>query len=348
MAVTLDRFPFGVTGSGQAIERYRFENDSSTSVDIITYGGVITSWRHADRNGVIDDIVLGYDTLADYEACQIYMGCIAGRYANRIAHGRFTLDGKHFQLECNNGSHHLHGGSQGLHRMVWQAEIETGPVLVLRHRSEHGAGGYPGTVDFEVRYALDNHNALSIEYRASTDRPTVVNLTSHSYFNLRGDRHAGPGGIMGHRLQVSGSEVLLTDDEGIPIGPPFDVRGSGFDFTEEQPFAMQAAALQSPGLDGYDHCYVLNAGDCCARLYSPESGRRMTVSSSLPGLQVYSAGYVNDCAGRNGAVYGRGGSICLEAQFLPDSPNRPEFPSVELRPGEPWRQHVSYQLKNDL
>ena len=346
MAVTLKRSPFGVTGSGQAIEQFRFENDSATTIDIVTYGGVITSWRHADRNGVFDDIVLGYNTLADYEACQVYMGCIAGRYANRIAYGRFTLDGKHFQLECNHGNHHLHGGSRGLHRMVWRAEVAAGPVLVLRHRSAHGAGGYPGTVDFEVRYALDNHNALSIEYRASTDRPTVVNLTSHAYFNLRGDHHAGPDGVMGHCLQVAASAVLLTDNEGIPTGQPTDVRGSGFDFTEAHPLGAQLAALQSLGLDGYDHCYVLDTGDHCAHLYSPESGRCMAVSSSLPGLQVYSAGYLNHCAGRDGAVYGRGGSICLEAQFLPDSPNRPAFPSVELRPGEPWRQYVSYQLNN--
>lgn len=351
MAVTLNRSPFGVTRDGQAVERFRFQNDCSTSVDILSYGGVLASWRHADCHGQVDDIVLGYDSLQDYEACQIYMGCIAGRYANRIAHGRFTLDGKDYQLECNNNGHHLHGGNHGLHRVVWQGAIEdqeipSNPVLVLNHRSEDMAGGYPGNLDLQVRFTLSDDNTLSIEYLATTDKATVINLTSHGYFNLNGAHQAVANGVTKHQLQVHGSAVLMTDDEGIPVGEPRSVCGSGFDFTAVAEIQGQLGRLHRLGQSGLDHCYVLAGGDQAALLYSPESGRCLSVSATAPGLQVYSAEHVNGCTGRAGIVYGQRGSICLEAQYFPDSPNRPDFPSTVLRPEQVWREKTSYRVWN--
>ncbi len=345
MSVTIEQHRYGVTADGQSVDRYRFSNESATTVDIITFGGILTSWCCADRDGRIDDIVLGYDTLGDYEACEIYMGCIAGRYANRIARGRFELDGHSYTLEQNNNGHHLHGGSQGFHKIVWGARVEPSPapVLVLSHRSKAGSGGYPGELEVQVRYSLSEDNTLSIDYRATADAPTVLSLTSHGYFNLHGHRNAGKDGVLDHSLWLGAEQVLQTDAEGIPTGNPLPVADTGFDFTTALSIAQQISRLNAVrGLDSFDHCYVLNRQDPAAILYNEASGRCMEVSTTMPGLQVYSSGFVSGCVGKQGVVYDRRGSMCLEAQYFPDSPNQPGFPSTTLRPGEVWQERTAY------
>ncbi|MEM7256397.1 MAG: aldose epimerase family protein [Pseudomonadota bacterium] len=345
MTVSIEQSSFGISRSGEPVDRYRLSN-GRVSVDIITYGGIITSWRCPDRHGNVDDIVLGYDTLADYEDCQIYMGCIAGRYANRIADGRFTLHGQSYQLEQNNNGHHLHGGSHGFHKKVWQARTCGGssPAVELSLVSENGAGGYPGNLTVSICYALGTDNSLSIRYRAVTDQPTIINLTSHSYFNLRGHQHAGEDGALAHQLLLNAPHVLAVDSDAIPTGVLDPVAGTAFDFISPRTIAKRI--FDQPGL--YDHCYALNTNKTpAALLHEPVSGRALEVSTSLPGLQLYSAGFVDNCRGRGEVIYGRRGSLCLEAQLFPDAPNQPSFASAELHPDTPWEHCTTYRPTTD-
>lgn len=342
MPLTIEQSPYGITGDGQSVDRYQLGNSAQTLVDIISWGGIISSWVCNDRDGRADNIVLGYDTLAEYEACGIYMGCIAGRYANRIAHGRFALDGHSYQLEQNDGEHHLHGGTCGFHKVVWQTHIDGGdnPSLVLSHRSHDGAGGYPGTLDVSIRYTLNEESALTISYTATSDKPTVVNLTSHSYFNLRGHQFAAEDGVLDHELQLNAHAVVQVDEDAIPTGKVMAISGTPFDFTARQPIGQQLKTRS----DSYDHCYVLDGSEVASILSDPVSGRSMQIRTTLPGMQLYSSGFVDGCRGRAGAVYGRRGAVCLETQLFPDAPNRPSFPSAVLRPGEVWSHSTTYWL----
>lgn len=341
MTVSIEKFAFGVTSGGDTVDRYRLSNATMT-IDVLTFGAIISSWRCPDRHGHNDDIVLGYDSLADYENCEIYMGCVAGRFANRIAGGRFVLDGQPWQLEQNNNGHHLHGGTAGFHKQIWQARIESGtpPRLVLSLTSDHGDGGYPGNLSVEVSYQLSSDNALTISYQAVTDQPTVLNLTSHSYFNLRGHQHATENGVLDHQLQLAAQRVLAVDAESIPTGDLNPVAGTAFDFTRAA--ALGSRLPHQPGL--YDHCYALDGVSPAAVLHDAHSGRTLEVVTSLPGMQLYTAEFVDNCAGRDAVTYGRRGSVCLEAQLFPDSPNQPAFPSATLRPGQTWQNHATYQV----
>lgn len=343
MPPAIEKTEFGVTRDGLVVDRYRLLN-THAHVDVLTYGACVRSWVCKDAHGT-DDIVLGYDSLEEYEACGICMGGIPGRFANRVARGRFSIDGEAFELECNDNGHHLHGGTAGFHKLVWRGRIDEGknPAVVLTHHSADGTGGYPGNVLVSVRYSLSDENELTIDYRASTDKATIINLTNHSYFNLRGHQFAAENGVLDHLLQLHASQVLEVDNDGIPTGRLLSVKGGAFDFLTQRPLRNWINDTAA-GRTLYDHCFVLDKSSVAATLYEPVTGRCLQTSTTCPGMQLYSALYVNDRTGKGGFIYGRRGSVCLEAQQFPDAPNQPAFPSAVLRPGEDWRQRTTYRL----
>lgn len=356
MPLSIESSAYGVTKDVKTVEKYTLRNNNQVEVTVITYGGIITSFVVPDHNGNPVDIVLGYDTLDQYEACGISMGCLVGRFANRIAGAAFVLDGKGYQLEANNNGHHLHGGSQGFNKVVWKAEIDRGdstertpPVLILRHVSEDGQGGYPGTLSVQVSYSLTDKNELIINYTASTDKPTVVNLTSHAYFNLKGHQQAGTDGILDQHLLLAADQFIPTTNEGVPLSNLSDVQSTPMDFRKGAVIGENIAAehQQLTAGAGFDHTWVIadhrdHALSFAARLSDPGSGRSLEVHTTQPGVQFYTANHVHDCAGKSGARYQQHGSLCLEAQHFPNSPNRPDFPTTALRPGEKLEETTIY------
>ncbi len=343
--------PFGITSDGEAVELFTLTSPSGMSVQITNYGGIITSLKVPDKNGVAGDVVLGYDNLGDYLKRPNYFGSIIGRYGNRIARGRFTLYGEEIQLAVNNGANHLHGGLKGFDKQVWKPTISRADdrvSLELRRTSPDGEEGYPGNLTVEVIYSLRSDNALEIQYRAETDKPTVCNLTNHSYFNLK-DGGATP--ILDHLLQIDADYYLPVDPGLIPIGEPAPVEGTPFDF--RTPTAIGARIGEENEQlavgGGYDHNFVLNGPSGILRrvavLSEPESGRVMEVYTTEPGLQFYSGNFLDGSAvGKNGTVYGYRHGLCLETQHFPDSPNRPDFPSVLLHPGEVYTSTTVYKF----
>ncbi|MEV0586064.1 aldose epimerase family protein [Nonomuraea sp. NPDC050310] len=306
----------GETPAGEAVHRHVLTS-GRLQVAILTLGAVVQSIRLADGT----EVVLGLPTVEDYLERSRYFGAVVGRYGNRIAHGRFTLDGVPYRLARNNNGHSLHGGERGFDKRVWRAEPDGERALRLSYLSKDGEEGYPGTLAVTVTYRLDGA-ALGIGYHATTDAPTVLNLTNHSYFNL-----AGGGDVRGHVVTIDADHYLPVDEGKIPLaGPPAPVAGTPFDFTEPTPVAAR--------LDGaYDHCYVLRPGGRM-RVAEPVSGRAMTVTTTEPGVQFYTGHLLDGIA----TPYGRQAGLCLETQRFPDSPNRPDYPSAVLRPGE---EHVS-------
>jgi aldose 1-epimerase len=301
-------------------------------VDIITYGGAITSLWAPDRNGAFGDIVLGFGALEDYVSNPRYFGALIGRHANRIAQGRFTLNGVEYQLPRNNGANHLHGGFQGFDKRVWSA-TEDENVLHLSYFSKDGEEGYPGNVEAFVDYRLDD-NELSIEYRASTDRDTIVNLTNHSYFNLKGE-----GTILKHELTLNADSFTPVSEDLIPTGEIKPVSDTPMDFRDGRTIGSQLGLTAS----GYDHNFVLNDWDgslkSAVRLYEPVSGRVLEILTTQPGMQFYSGNFLDGSfIGKNGVAYVKYAGLCLEPQHFPDAPNHPHFPSTVLRPGEEYRQ----------
>lgn len=335
---------------GQPVYQYILTNRNGLSVSIINYGGIVTHLRLPDRNGQLRDIVLGYDSLDQYlRDNSPYFGAIAGRYANRIAYGRFTLDGNTYQLATNNGLHHLHGGSKGFDKVVWESEHFTeadSAGVILTYLSPDGEEGYPGNLQVKVVYTLNNQNQLRIDYEATTDRPTIVNLTHHSYFNLNG---AGEGTIENHFLQILGDHYLPVNETLIPTGEILPVENTPMDF--RTPRLIGKTLHQVSG--GYDHTWVLNNYDGSMRkvaeLSEPQSGLKISVYSDQPGLQFYSGNFLDgSIKGKNNKYYLKHGGLCLETHHFPDSPNRPEFPSVVLRPGEVYRTTTVYEFSQTL
>jgi len=335
--------PFGEV-DGQPVERYTLTNETGMSVSILTYGGIIQSMIVPDRRGRLDNVVLGFDNLDEYVSKSPYFGAIVGRYANRIAGGRFELDGKPYQLPVNNGPNSLHGGLKGFDRQVWSAEassFEAGFVLVLKHTSADGEEGYPGSVDVTVTYSLMNGNALRIAYQAVTDAPTVINLSNHTYFNLAGE---GKGTILRHALLLRASHYTPVNASLIPTGEIVPVTGTPFDFTEARVIGdrIEQADEQLAFAGGYDHNFVFDrAADMpfqpnfLARVIDPGSDRVMDVATDQPGVQFYSGNFLDgSIAGTSGRTYERRAGFCLETQHFPDSPNQPHFPSTVLLPGE--------------
>jgi len=329
--VTIDKTYFGTT-AGADVFSYTLSNERGFQVSVITYGGAITSLWAPNRNGDFGDVVLGFAALEDYVSNPRYFGALIGRHANRIADGRFTLDGVEYQLPRNNNGNHLHGGFNGFDKRVWTAQ-ERDDVLHLSYFSKDGEEGYPGNVEAVVDYRLSG-NELSIEYRAWTDRDTIVNLTNHSYFNLKGD-----GTILNHELKLNADSFTPVNDDLIPTGEIAAVAGTPMDFRDGKAIGAQLGLTAA----GYDHNFVLNDWDgslrSVARLHEPASGRVLEILTTQPGMQFYSGNFLDGSfVGKNGDPYVKYAGLCLEPQHFPDAPNRPNFPSTVLRPGEEYRQ----------
>ena len=346
---TVTRTPFGTTPAGDSVDLFTLTNPHGMVVRVMTYGGIITSIQVPDRNGHFDDVVLGYDSLAGYLRSSPYFGAIVGRYGNRIAHGRFVLDGETYRLDTNNGPNALHGGIRGFDKVNWHAEpvhVDSTVGVLLTHTSPDGDQGYPGTVQARVSYALTPANELIISYHATSDKATPINLTQHSYFNLAG---AGKGDILGHVMMINADRYTPVDSTLIPTGELAPVAGTPFDF--RTPTAIGARIEQpDPQLKnggGYDHNFVLNRGDeglsLAARVVEPTSGRVLTVATTQPGVQFYTGNFLDGTiTGKGGLVYRRRYGFCLETQHFPDSPNHPNFPSTILRPGGVYQTQTTF------
>lgn len=347
---TISKAAFG-TADGKPVEIYSLTNRKGMEARIMTYGGTVVSLRVPDRNGKLGDVVLGYDSLADYQRSTFNFGSLIGRYGNRIAKGRFSIDGREFTLARNNGANHLHGGVKGFDKVVWTARpsVESdGPYLELTYLSLDGEEGYPGNLKIKVVYSLTENNELKIEYTATTDKPTVVNLTQHSYFDLAG---TGNGDILRHELFINADRFTPTDSGSIPSGELRSVKGTPFDFTKSTAIGSRIDQNdeQLKFGNGYDHNFVLNknhgAFTLAATVYDAGTGRVMKVFTTEPGLQFYSGNFLDgSIKGKNGMDYPRRSGFCLEAQHFPDSPNEPKFPTTLLRPGQKYSQTTIYRF----
>jgi aldose 1-epimerase len=342
--------PFGTMPDGTKITAYTLLNKNGVKAKIINYGGIITELHVPDKDGKMADVALGHDTLKGYLDGHPYFGCITGRVANRIANAKFTLDGKEYTLAANNGKHHLHGGKEGFDKKVWRAEpmlTGDGPALKLSYASKDGEEGYPGTLQCVVTYTLTSDDALRIDYRATTDKPTPVNLTNHSYFNLAGH---DSGDILGHVLKLEADKYTPTDAELIPTGKIEPVAGTPFDFTKPTAIGERIKQIKADPV-GYDLNYVHGTKreenpKLIATVTEPKTGRVMEVLTTEPGVQLYTGNFLNgQDVGKGGAVYKQYNGFCLETQFFPDSPNQPAFPPVTLKPGEEYRQTTIYRFK---
>ncbi len=347
--VTKDNF--GKTADGKAVEIYTLTNSGGSEARIMTYGGTVVSLKVPDKSGKLGDVVLGFDSVADYEKHTGFFGALIGRYGNRIAKGEFQIGKTEYALATNNGENHLHGGAKGYDRVLWTARPFTsaaGPNLELKYLSKDGEEGYPGNLNITVVYTLTEKNELKIVYSATTDKATVVNLTHHSYFNLAG---AGNPTILDHELMINADEFLPTDSGSIPDGQFRHVDGRIFDFRKPLPIGSRIA-LADQQLEfgkGYDHNWVLNkkgkALTLGATVYEKSSGRLMKVLTTEPGMQFYSGNFLDgSIKGKSGQNYPFRSGFCLEAQHFPDSPNQPKFPSTVLRPGQRYSQTTVYQF----
>jgi aldose 1-epimerase len=342
--------PFGVTAAGQDVDLYTLTNKKGMQVDILTYGGTVRSIRVPDRDGKVADVSLGCRNVAEYEAQSPYFGALTGRHANRIAKGKFTLDGKEYSLAVNNGPNALHGGLIGFDKRIWNAQelkSKDGVGLSLSYTSPDGEEGFPGTLRTRVTYTLTNDNELRIDYHATTDKPTIVNLTNHTYFNLAGE---GSGRIDDHVLMIAADRFTPVDDTLIPNGELRSVAGTAMDFRTPRAIGPGLAdAYEQVKLGGgFDHNWVLNGGRelrLAATVYEPTSGRFMEVHTDQPGIQFYSGNFLDgSIIGQSGKPYPRNSGFCLETQQFPDTPNHPEFGSTELRPGERYRTTTIYKF----
>lgn len=347
MQPTVTAAPFGPEAT-----LYTLTNANGMIAKISDLGGVITEIHTPDRDGQLADVCLGYDDAAAYLGESHYFGALIGRYGNRIANGRFTLDGETFQLNVNNGVNHLHGGADGFHRRMWEAETFATPRsagLILSYLSADGEQGYPGNLEVTVIYELRDNNELRIAFHAITDKATPVNLTNHAYFNL-----AGKGDILSHELTIAADAYTPVDSGLIPTGELPAVAGTPFDFRTPHAIGARIDAddEQLRHGAGYDHNFVLNksaprALELAARVRDPSSGRVLEVLTQEPGVQFYSGNFLHDGMSGKGRIYGHRSGFCLEPQHYPDSPNRPEFPSTILRPGEEYTTVMAYRFTVD-
>jgi aldose 1-epimerase len=333
--------------AGKPTALYALKNANGMEVCITNYGGRIVSIMVPDKNGKMTDVVLGYDRIADYVASDGNFGALIGRYGNRIAHGRFTLDSTEYHLPQNNNGHCLHGGPEGFHTKVWDAVQPDGKTLELTYLSKDGEAGFPGNLNVKVTYILTDNDALDIRYEATTDRPTVVNLTNHSYFNLSGT----PGSqILDHLIQINAATYLPVDILLIPLSGPVPVENTPMDLRRLTPVGAEIDAPFEQLLQGlgYDHCWVLDSDDItalAARVVSPSNGIVLEVYTNEPSIQFYAGNAMSGTdKGKFGTVYPHRGALCLETQHYPDSPNQPEFPTTTLRPGETYFSECIYRF----
>lgn len=347
----IEKQPFGKTKDGTAVALYSLTNVNGVTVKITNYGGIVTSILVPDKNGNLGDVVLGYDNLEGYLKNNPYFGCIVGRYGNRIARGKFTLNGKTYTLATNNEPNHLHGGIKGFDKVVWTAKEIKGEDTVgleLTYLSKDGEEGYPGKLSVKVSYTLTNENALRIDYDATTDQPTIVNLTNHSYFNLK---DAGANPILDHELMLDAEYFTPVDETLIPTGELRAVEGSPFDFKNPNKIGARIGVDNEQikfGL-GYDHNFVLNGktGELrlAGKLIESTTGRILEVWTTEPGIQFYSGNFLDgSIIGKNGTVFQHRHGLCLETQHYPDSPNQPNFPTTVLNPGEKYQTTTVYKF----
>jgi aldose 1-epimerase len=347
----IEKTPFGKLPDGREVFLYTLTNASGCKVGIINYGAIVRSIVVPDKDGKFQDVVLGYDSLQGYIQDKSYFGAIVGRYGNRIARGRFRLDGKEYQLTINDGENHLHGGKKGFFKAYWDATIVDDtlqPSLALTLTSPDGDEGYPGTVTVTVTYTLTSTDELRIDYKGTTDKETILNPTHHSYFNLSGDLN---NTILDELLTIEADSITPVDRELIPTGAIIPVAGTPMDFRTPKTIGSRINESYEQLLfgRGYDHNWVLRdySGKVrrAAEVYDPRSGRLMTVFTDQPGLQFYSGNFLDGTIkGKDGVVYKHRSGLCLEAQHFPDSPNKPNFPSVVLKPGEVYHQTTIYQF----
>ncbi len=346
MPVSVERTPFGNLDDGTPVDAFTLRSAGDLVAKVISYGATLAKLWVPDRNNSLGDIVLGFDDLKGYLGPHPHFGGIIGRFANRIAKGKFTLDGREYQLAINDPPNSLHGGIKGFDRAVWAATPSTIPsIAAVRFTcaSPDGEEGFPGNLGVAVTYSLTDENELKIEYSAQTDKPTPINLTNHSYFNLRGN-----GDILGHVLQLDADSFTPVDAALIPTGEIRSVAGSPLDFREATPIGLRINELRGNPA-GYDHNFVVKGLSGTLRraalVYDPESGREMEVWTTEPGIQLYTGNYLDGALkGKHGVVYAKHSGFCLETQHFPDSVNRPEFPSVILRPGETYSQTTVYRF----
>lgn len=342
---SMKKEPFGKTGEGTPVDLYTLSNGKGMTVKITNYGGIVTSIVVPDSAGNSGDVVLGFDSLSGYLKEHPYFGAAIGRYGNRIAKGRFKLDGKEYKLATNNGPNHLHGGLKGFDKVVWQAKelnSDREPGLQLTYLSKDGEEGYPGNLSVTIVYTLTQDNALKIDYTATTDQVTPVNLTNHSYFNLAAGKAQN---ALQHEFMIDADRYTVVDATLIPTGELRSVKGTPFDFTTPHTIGERLGQVEG----GYDHNYVLNHPEGqfsrVVRVHDPLSGRVMEVYTDQPGIQVYSGNFLDgSLTGKGGIQYVKHYAFCLETQHFPDSPNQPTFPSTLLKPGETYRTTTTYKF----
>ncbi len=349
--VTISKEAYGVTSDSIAVDKYIMKNEKGMEISVITYGGIITSWTAPDRNNNYKDIVLGYNTLEEYEKETPFFGALIGRYGNRIAKGKFSLDGTEYTLATNNDTNHLHGGDKGFDKVVWNAsetKTDSTASLVLTYLSKDMEEGYPGNLETKVTYTLTNDNELQIVYEATTDKKTIVNLTQHSYFNLTGNFSKT---ILDHEITIDADKLVPVDATLIPTGELTDVTNTPFDFRKAKTIG-QDINTENEQLErglGYDHCWVLNNQNKGVRLvasaYEKESGRQLDVYSDEPGIQLYTGNFLDGTLpNKQGGTYAHRTGFCLETQHYPDSPNQENFPTTVLNPGEKYISKTSFKF----
>ena len=347
----IEKSEFGKTEDGTTIEQYSLKNANGVELKVITYGGRITSLKVPNKDGKLENIVLNFDDIRDYEKDNPFFGALIGRYGNRIANGKFTLEGKEYKLATNDGKNHLHGGVNGFDRVVWTAEpmeIEKGLTIKLTYNSKDGEEGYPGNLGVEVVYTLTNDNAVEVSYNATIDKATIVNLTQHAYFNLTGDFSKD---ILNHLVLIAADAYLPVDETLIPTGEIRNVEGTPFNFNTSKKIGqdINAENEQLKRGKGYDHCWVLNGkkGDMrlVASAYDETSGRFMEIFSEEPAIQFYTGNFLDGTLPiPNGGTYGHRTGFCLETQHYPDSPNQADFPSTVLLPGETYKTKTTFKF----
>ncbi len=338
--------PWGTTAAGESVDLFTLTNARGTTAQVTNYGGIIVAIKIPDKAGKIADVVLGFDSLAPYLGKHPHFGCLTGRYANRIGGASFTLDGVEYQVTANSGKNHIHGGKANFATIVWEARILAEQnALELRYTSADGEEGFPGKLECRVTYTLTETNELQIKYQATTDKPTVVNLTNHSYFNLAGE---GSGDVLGHELTIPAETFTATDDDLIPTGELEPIQGTALDFSKPHLIGARIDFSYKPLLQGkgYDHNYVLKGEGLklAARAKDPQSGRVLEVFTTEPGVQLYTGNHLKGITGKSGHIYEKRHGFCLETQKFPDSPNKPQFPSAALRPGETYLHQTTFKF----
>jgi len=346
MSISIEKLPFGKLPDGRTADLFRMTNESGAVAEVTNWGGRLVRILVPNKDGVLTSVIKGYDTLESFLTDTCYLGATCGRYANRIAKGKFLADGEEYTLACNNGPNALHGGIDGFQLQLWDAKIER-ESLVLSHLSKDGHEGYPGNLKVEVDFSWSETNELSMEVTATTDKATPVNITNHAYFNLNGE-----GDILGHQLRINAAKYIPIHADAIPTGEIRFVEGTPFDFQQAKPIGkdIEAGGDQLAAGTGYDHCFVLNKEEfddlvMAADAFAPESGIGLRVYTTMPGVQFYSGNYLgSEVPGLNGQMYEARQGFCLEPELFPDSPNQSGFPRAILLPQETFRQTMIFQF----